>query len=145
MPWAKIQAQLKEKEIAGLKALMEIRKRDLLGSHYANFHSMQPAHLVILPVHINCDSSQVHSVTKPLSDIRLIIAFHQKLRNKTHAFFSKFSRDRVPFQKVTHLIFNQRYQIFRNITQRIRTACQAAAIGNKGKGLCGLVGCLLLS
>lgn len=58
---------------------MEISKGDLLGSHHANFHSMQPAHLVILLVQINCDSSQVLFPTNPPSDIRLIIAFNQKL------------------------------------------------------------------
>lgn len=42
--------------------------------------------------------------------------------------FLKTSYGKVSFQKVAYLVFNQGYQIFRNITQRIRTACQAATI-----------------
>lgn len=47
----------------------------------------------------------------------------------------KTSYGKVAFQEVSHLVFHQRYQIFRNITQWICTACQAAATKKEGKGI----------
>lgn len=47
----------------------------------------------------------------------------------------KTSHGKASCLKVAHLVFNQRYEIFRNIAQRIRTACQAAAIDEDGKGI----------
>lgn len=47
----------------------------------------------------------------------------------------KTSCGKAAFQEVSHLIFHQRYQIFRNVTQWICTACQAAATEKEGKGI----------
>lgn len=47
----------------------------------------------------------------------------------------KTSYGKVAFQEISHLIFHQRYQIFRNITQGICTACQTAATEKEGKGI----------